>query len=545
MTGIRSAFVLLAAFVGLTFGASQLQASPTSGGTGATSHIADKPSSQRKSDADLRRRAEDLAGAASERFSEILSGKVGDRAARGADANSKSAQHSDDILLFPLWDWLDRASRDYEAVIVSKLKSRSGEVDIVTSPSRVVAQVEVPSAPPAQGSPTPQPGWGSIIENIREWLSRANRSYRNEIVKKLAKPREAKDPWNAVVDADGKSGSRPNADASVSPPEVSAEVDRGAATLPAGKQPSTLGRAGPATAVAEPQETEQSTDGAVGVEPKLKAEDVKRLAEEAEAKRLAEKAAADRKAALEAERKRLTDEAQAKRLAEEAAAERKAAKEAEARRLAEEAEAKRIAGSPPQRQSDGRQAPSDAKGSEPRSLPVAKEPASSRPGNDGLSTAGQEKLAATPSSPKETTTKVRVRRTSLRAQRVGKRRYRRRTTRARSGSRVYGSKTRRKCRRASRYRKRCWSMGTKQFSKRKIHRKRTVVSRYRKRHRVKVRGRSGMYVVRRRDTLWGIAKRYYGKGSKYRQIYRANRRKIRNPNRIYPGQRLYISAHRR
>jgi hypothetical protein len=313
MTGIRSAFLLLAAFVGPIFGAGQLQASPASGGTGATSGIADKPASHSKNDTDLRRRAEDLAGAASERFSEILSGKVGDRAARGAEANSKSAQHSDDIVLFPLWDWLNRASRDYEAVIVSKLKSRSGEVDIVTSPSRVVAQAEVPSAPPAQGSPTPQPGWGSIIENIREWLSRANRSYRNEIVKKLAKPREAKDPWNAVVDADGKSGRRPNADASISPPEVSAEVDRGTATLPAGKQPSALGRAGPATAVAEPQETEQGTDGALGVEPKLKAEDVKRLAEEAEAKRLAEKAEADRKAALEAERKRLTDEAQAKR----------------------------------------------------------------------------------------------------------------------------------------------------------------------------------------------------------------------------------------
>jgi nucleoid-associated protein YgaU len=233
---------------------------------------------------------------------------------------------------------------------------------------------------------------------------------------------------------------------------------------------------------------------------KPKEAEARRLAEEAEAKRLAEKAEADRKAALEAERKRLTD---------------------------------------------GRQAPSDAKGSEPSSLPVARDPDSSRPGNDGLPAAGQEKLAATPGSPKETTTKVRVRGTSLRAQRVGKRRYRRRATRARTGSRVYGSKTRRKCRRASRYRKRCWSIGAKQFSKRKIHRKRTVVSRYRKRHRVKVRGRSGIYVVRRRDTLWGIAKRYYGKGSKYRKIYRANRRKIRNPNRIYPGQRLYISAHRR
>ncbi|MEZ5775076.1 MAG: LysM peptidoglycan-binding domain-containing protein [Hyphomicrobiaceae bacterium] len=46
--------------------------------------------------------------------------------------------------------------------------------------------------------------------------------------------------------------------------------------------------------------------------------------------------------------------------------------------------------------------------------------------------------------------------------------------------------------------------------------------------------------VRRGDTLWGIARRYYGRGSRYPRIYGANRRRIRNPDLIYPRQRLLI-----
>jgi len=43
-------------------------------------------------------------------------------------------------------------------------------------------------------------------------------------------------------------------------------------------------------------------------------------------------------------------------------------------------------------------------------------------------------------------------------------------------------------------------------------------------------------IVRRGDTLWSIAKRRYGKGHRYTAIYRQNRRQIRNPDLIYPGQ---------
>jgi LysM repeat protein len=46
------------------------------------------------------------------------------------------------------------------------------------------------------------------------------------------------------------------------------------------------------------------------------------------------------------------------------------------------------------------------------------------------------------------------------------------------------------------------------------------------------------HVVRRGDTLWDLAVRYYRNGTLWRRIADANR--LRNPNLIYPGQRLRI-----
>ncbi|MFA9550076.1 MAG: LysM peptidoglycan-binding domain-containing protein [Hyphomicrobium sp.] len=575
----------------------------------------------------MRRRAEDLAGAASKRFSDILSEQEGDAKIhhKGRDAGGKSAQRANDLTLIPVWDWLARASRDYENIIVAKLKNPSGEVKIVTPPSRVLAQAELPTAP-EQTPPPPQPGWGSIIENIREWLARANRSYHNEVVKKLAQPRDGEDPWKAVVEAEGEGGPRPTAEAGTSPPEAEAKIDRSPATLPAVEQPATPKELTPATDLAEAEEetgTTGTSGGGQGPEPKLNVEEVKRLAEKAGAEReaerdtgterLSEEADVKRSAAMEAERKRLTDDVQAKRLAAEAEAERKAAREAEAKRLSDEAEAKRLAEESeakrrakeeaeakrlaeeseaerkPAREAEAKrqadqaeakrkvedaeaearsttskeaeakrhaqaaeasrvaestavpqsgdsQVPSATEKTEPPPVPVAKEPASNRPANDRLPAAGAEKRVSTPSRPQAKRKKVRVRKASLRKRRVRKSRYRQRAAGVRSRTRVYAYKSRRKRARITRYRKDCWGRSVKQIARRKV---------YRNRHRARVHGRSGMYVVRRGDTLWGIAKRHYGKGSKYRRIYGANRRRIRRPNRIYPRQRLYIPPLRR
>ena len=47
------------------------------------------------------------------------------------------------------------------------------------------------------------------------------------------------------------------------------------------------------------------------------------------------------------------------------------------------------------------------------------------------------------------------------------------------------------------------------------------------------------YTVQAGDSLWTIAKRYYGDGSKYKELAKANP-DITNPNLIHSGQSIVI-----
>ena len=48
------------------------------------------------------------------------------------------------------------------------------------------------------------------------------------------------------------------------------------------------------------------------------------------------------------------------------------------------------------------------------------------------------------------------------------------------------------------------------------------------------------YVVKKGDSLWKIAGKVYHNPLKWPKIYRANKDKVKNPNRIHPGQVLII-----
>lgn len=48
------------------------------------------------------------------------------------------------------------------------------------------------------------------------------------------------------------------------------------------------------------------------------------------------------------------------------------------------------------------------------------------------------------------------------------------------------------------------------------------------------------YTVQPGDTLWKIAKQFYGEGNAYLKIFEANKGLLKDPDHIYPGQELVI-----
>jgi nucleoid-associated protein YgaU len=50
----------------------------------------------------------------------------------------------------------------------------------------------------------------------------------------------------------------------------------------------------------------------------------------------------------------------------------------------------------------------------------------------------------------------------------------------------------------------------------------------------------GLHVVQPGETLWQIAANLSGDARRWPELYRANRDQIKDPSRLYPGQRLAI-----
>ena len=48
------------------------------------------------------------------------------------------------------------------------------------------------------------------------------------------------------------------------------------------------------------------------------------------------------------------------------------------------------------------------------------------------------------------------------------------------------------------------------------------------------------YEIQKGDTLWAISSKFLGKGARYKEIFEANREVIKDPDLIYPGQKIRI-----
>lgn len=55
----------------------------------------------------------------------------------------------------------------------------------------------------------------------------------------------------------------------------------------------------------------------------------------------------------------------------------------------------------------------------------------------------------------------------------------------------------------------------------------------------------GRYTVASGDSLWSISRRFYRSGERWRRIFHVNRRRIADPDLIYPCQRLHLPKFRR
>lgn len=48
------------------------------------------------------------------------------------------------------------------------------------------------------------------------------------------------------------------------------------------------------------------------------------------------------------------------------------------------------------------------------------------------------------------------------------------------------------------------------------------------------------YTIEKGDTLWKVAQEAYGSGNDYQKLFEANKEVIKDPDKIYPGQKIRI-----
>lgn len=301
----------------------------------------------------LRQRAEDLARAASQRFTDILEGDKREVAQTTSEAPSKEQSRPAGPLA-PVWDWLHRSAQSYDDVVIAQLKSKDDWTTIV--------EKDKEASPPVAPAQPELRGWSGLVEVMRHWLARANSAYRNEIVTPLRMPAgttvpadaSPKEPVAAAASGAappvvpmlaGQEAQRQQDEEAIKREAEAADKQRGETEAAAAKRAAdeAQSKQRAETADAQRRADEEKRRAAAAEEMrKAQAEARARLIKEAEDKRAIEEAGSKRKA--EADAKRVADEAAAKRKTEEMRRQAEEADAAERRAVAEaEAEAKRKA----------------------------------------------------------------------------------------------------------------------------------------------------------------------------------------------------------
>lgn len=278
----------------------------------------------------VRRQAEELAAAASERFSQLVPRQTAapDPESKPPEGRQSPSRDGWDAgaMAAPVLEWLERSAETYQSTIIKGLSTND-----LGAPA-----ASTPAAPPSPALPLIGNALADVQLAAQEWLALANRTYQTEIIRKLEAPAASVAAAPAPV-APSSKGPQPGAPRAVSGEEAGAKAPSSA------KEEAARAEAARRAAAAARAEEQARAD------EMKRAEEAKRLAQAASepprdpAKpagqpNSAAPAAADRAEAISAKADMAKSEA-AKADAAKLEAARKAAEDAAKRaRLADEAQ---------------------------------------------------------------------------------------------------------------------------------------------------------------------------------------------------------------
>jgi nucleoid-associated protein YgaU len=433
------------------------------------------------SDGSVRLRAEALAEEASRRFAEVLkSERVAQMEAKGPAP--ASADSDDEGPWAAAARWIERSDRAFQAMVRKLARGAGGAVSAAANGPQ-----SAPSAPQGapKTAPAAPPGEAAAeksTEGAAQWLAQSGERFRS-LMRRLAEGTPQPAPKGSAATTDARGGGEGSAGAAAKAAPGEPPPSRVEAKRPEDGRLAERRRAAVATGAAEvigpPQEA--ASEAEANKQPAAKREPQK---EEKRAKREKEKLEGARKSA------------------ERRAAEDRQAGEAQAFTAAR-------AGAPTAAEADkGAKAGSGVTAGKGRGAGPSEGPSGgpSEGPREGSREAPREAIAAAAEAARQP---PRVDRSEERSE-PGARR-------ASAGRQIAVARPR----------------------QRVLKQQRRIASRS-----CEGAGRSiappGWYVVKRRDTLWRIAARHYGAGRRYLRIYAANRHRLRNPDWIFPCQRLYL-----